>query len=144
MARTFTSRAVIAELALLLNRLPGMLPTAFFCPNVAVGSSRPPSPYPVVFTPWSRRWPMVAAAPVGCFDGGIVVGKHRQPALDFSRDKIIPAMLPDGPAGRVRTAQPHPGTARHGKIVVQLLQATGHPTQSHGGAPAHHGFLTRP
>jgi len=48
-ARTFTSRAVIAELALLLNRLPGMLPTAFNCPNVAVGSSRPPSPYRVVF-----------------------------------------------------------------------------------------------
>src|SRR5262249_57038669 len=34
-----------------------------------------------------------AAAPVGCFQGGIVVGKHRQPDLDFSRNKIMPVML---------------------------------------------------
>ena len=37
--------------------------------------------------------PAITAAPVGCWTGGIVVGKHRQPALDFSRDKIIPVML---------------------------------------------------
>jgi len=91
--QTFTSRAVIAELAVLLNRLPGMLPTAFNCPAMTVPPTRVPSPYRVVFTPRSRRWPTIAAAPVGCFDGGIVVGKHRQPALDFSRDKIIPVML---------------------------------------------------
>jgi hypothetical protein len=89
--RTFTSRAVIAELASLLNRLPGMLPTAFSCPAMAGGFA--PSPYRLVFTPRSRRWPTIAAAPVGCWDGGILVGKHRQPALDFSRDKIIPVML---------------------------------------------------
>jgi hypothetical protein len=91
--QTFTSRAVIAELAVLLNRLPGMLPTAFSCPPMTVPPTRVPSPYQVLFTPRSRRWPTIAAAPVGCFDGGIVVGKHRQPALDFSRDKIIPVML---------------------------------------------------
>jgi hypothetical protein len=89
--RTFTSGAVIAQLASLLNRLPGMLPTGFSCP--AMRGAFPPSPYRVVFTPRSRRWPAIAAAPVGCFDGGILVGKHRQPALDFSRDKIIPVML---------------------------------------------------
>ena len=91
--QTFTSRAVIAELAVLLNRLPGMLPTAFSCPPMTVPPTRVPSPYRVVFTPRSRQWPTIAAAPVGCFQGGIVVGKHRQPALDFSRDKIIPVML---------------------------------------------------
>src|SRR6516225_7311240 len=93
LTQTFTSRAVIAELAVLLNRLPGMLPTAFNCPAMTVPPTRVPSPYRVVFTPRSRRWPTIAAAPVGCFDGGIVVGKHKQPALDFSRDKIIPVML---------------------------------------------------
>jgi hypothetical protein len=91
--RAFTSRAVIAELASLLNRLPGMLPTAFSCPAMTAAPARVPSPYRVVFTPQSRRWPTIVAAPVGCWDGGIVVGKHRQPALDFSRDKIIPEML---------------------------------------------------
>lgn len=89
--RTFTSGAVIAQLGALLNRLPGMLPASFSCP--AMRAAFPPSPYRVVFTPWSRRWPAIAAAPVGCWDGGILVGRHRQPALDFSRDKIIPAML---------------------------------------------------
>jgi hypothetical protein len=89
--RTFPSRAVIAELAVLLNRLPGMLPTGFSCPAQRAGP--PPSPYRLVFTPRSRRWPAIAAAPVGCLHGGIVAGKHRQPALDFSRDGIIPVML---------------------------------------------------
>jgi len=93
LTRTFTSRAVIAELAALLNRLPGMLPTAFSCPAMTWPPARVPSPYRVVFTPRSRQWPTIAAAPVGCFQGGIVVGKHRQPALDFSRDKIMPVML---------------------------------------------------
>jgi hypothetical protein len=91
--RTFTSRAVIAELAALLNRLPGMLPAAFGCPNMTESPSRVPSPYRVVFTPRSRGWPAVAAAPLGCWDGGIVVGGHKQPALDFSRDKIMLVML---------------------------------------------------
>jgi len=91
--RTFTSRAVIAELASLLNRLPGMLPTAFNCPAMTWPLTRVPSPYRVVFTPRSRQWPTIAAAPVGCFDGGIVVGKYKQPALDFSRDKIMPVLL---------------------------------------------------
>jgi hypothetical protein len=91
--RTFTSRTVIAELAALLNRLPGMLPTAFSCPAMRVGAGPPLWPYRLVFTPRSRQWPTIAAAPIGCFQGGIVVGKHRQPALDFSRDKIMPAML---------------------------------------------------
>jgi hypothetical protein len=91
--RTFTSRAVITQLAALLNRLPGMLPTAFNCPAMTEPLTRIPSPYRIVFTPRSRRWPTIAAAPVGCFDGGIVVGKHKQPALDFSRDKIMPVML---------------------------------------------------
>jgi hypothetical protein len=91
--RTFTSRTVIALLAALLNRLPGMLPTAFSCPDMAAGSSAGPSPYRVVFTPRSGRRATITAAPVGCFDGGILVGKHTQPALDFSHDKIIPAML---------------------------------------------------
>lgn len=89
--RAVTSRAVIAQLASLLNRLPGMLPTGFSCPDMR--AALPPSPYRLVFTPQSRRWPTITAAPVGCFQGGIVVGKHRQPTLDFSRDKIIPAML---------------------------------------------------
>jgi len=89
--RAFTSRAVIAELASLLSRLPGMLPTAFSCPAMAAAPG--PAPYRVVFTPQSRRWPTIVAAPAGCWDGGIVVGKHKQPALDFSRDKIIPEML---------------------------------------------------
>lgn len=89
--RAFTSRAVITQLAALLNRLPGMLPMAFFCPDMRAGFQ--PSPYRLVFIPWSRRWPVITAAPVGCFEGGIVVGKHRQPALDFSRDKILPVML---------------------------------------------------
>ena len=93
LTRTFTSRAVIAELAALLNRLPGMLPTAFNCPAMRTGSSPPPSPYRLVFTPRSRQWPTITAAPVGCSPGGIMVGKHRQPALDFSRDKIMPVML---------------------------------------------------
>ncbi len=91
MTWTFTSGALIAQLASLLNRLPGMLPTAFSCP--AMRGPVGPSPYRVVFTPRSRRWPTIAAAPVGCFDGGMLVGKHRQPALDFSRDKIIPVVL---------------------------------------------------
>lgn len=91
--RAFTSRAVIAEFASLLNRLPGMLPTAFSCPPMAVAPTRVPSPYRVAFTPRSHRWPSIVTAPVGCWDGGIVVGKHRQPALDFSRDKIISVML---------------------------------------------------
>ncbi|HEY2304668.1 MAG TPA: hypothetical protein VGI05_02185 [Streptosporangiaceae bacterium] len=91
--RAFTSRVVITQLAALLNRLPGMLPTAFNCPAMTVPPTRALSPYRVVFTPWSRRWPTITAAPVGCFQGGVVVGKHRQPALDFSRDKIIPVML---------------------------------------------------
>src|SRR5262249_14561388 len=91
--RTFTSRAVITQLAALLNRLPVMLPTTFSCPAMKVGASPPPPPAGLVFTPRSRQWPTIAAAPVGCFQGGVVVGKHRQPALDFSRDKIIPAML---------------------------------------------------
>lgn len=91
MTRAFTSRAVITELARLLNRLPGMLPIAFNCP--AMSGRIPPSPYRVVFTPRSRQWPAIIAAPVGCWDGGVLVGKHRQPALDFSRDKIIPVML---------------------------------------------------
>ncbi len=89
--RTFISRAAITQLAALLNRLPGMLPIAFSCQAMRAGL--PPSPYRLVFTPRSRQWPTIAAAPVGCFQGGIVVGKHRQPALDFSRDKIIPVML---------------------------------------------------
>jgi hypothetical protein len=89
--RTFASRAVVAELAALVNRLPGMLPIGFSCPAMRAGF--PPSPYRVVFTPRSRRWPTIAAAPVGCWDGGIVVGKNRQPALDFSRDKIMPVVL---------------------------------------------------
>jgi hypothetical protein len=46
-----------------------------------------------VFTPRSLRGPATAAAPVGCWNGGIVVGKRKQPALDFSRDKIMPVML---------------------------------------------------
>src|SRR5215472_11424618 len=91
--RTFTSRAVITQLAALLNRLPGMLPTAFNCPAMTEPLTRIPSPYRVVFTPRLRQWPTIAAAPVGCWDGGIVVGKRRQPALDFSRDKIMPVML---------------------------------------------------
>ena len=91
--RTFTSQAVITQLAALLNQLPGMLPTAFNCPIMRVGARPLPSPYRLAFTPRSRRWPTIAAAPVGCFQGGIVVGKHRQPALDFSRGKIIPVML---------------------------------------------------
>jgi hypothetical protein len=91
--RTFTSRAVIAQLATLLNRLPGMLPTTFFCPNMTEPLTRIPSPYRVVFTPRSRQRPTIAAAPVGCWDGGIVVGKRKQPAVDFSRDKIMPVML---------------------------------------------------
>jgi len=91
--RTFTSQAVITQLAALLNRLPGMLPTAFYCPIMRVGARPLPSPYRLAFTPRSRGWPTIAAAPVGCFQGGIVVGKHRQPALDFSRGKIIPVML---------------------------------------------------
>jgi hypothetical protein len=91
--RTFTSRAVITQLAALLNQLPGMLPTTFNCPAMKVGARPPPSPYRLVFTPRSRQWPTIAAAPVGCFQGGIVVGKHKQPALDFSRDKIVPVML---------------------------------------------------
>ena len=91
--RTFTSRAVVAQLAALLNRLPGMLPTAFNCPAMTRPLTRVPSPYRVVFTPRLRQWPTIAAAPVGCWDGGIVVGKRRQPALDFSRDKIMPVML---------------------------------------------------
>jgi len=91
--RTFTSRAVITQLAALLNQLPGMLPTAFNCPAMRVGARPPPSPYRLVFTPRSRQWPTIAAAPVGCFQGGIVVGKHKQPPLDFSRDKIMPVML---------------------------------------------------
>jgi hypothetical protein len=61
---------VIAELASLLNRLPGMLPTAFSCPAMAAAPARVPSPYRVVFTPQSRRWPTIVAAPVGCWDGG--------------------------------------------------------------------------
>jgi hypothetical protein len=91
--RAFTSPAVITQLAALLNRLPGMLPTAFNCPAMRTGSSPPPSPYRLVFTPRSRQWPTITAAPVGCSQGGIMAGKHRQPALDFSRDKIIPVML---------------------------------------------------
>lgn len=90
-ARAFASRAVIAQLAALLNRLPGMLPTAFNCPAMRAGF--PPSPYRLVFTPLSRQWPVISAAPVGCFQGGVAAGTHRQPALDFSRDKIIPVML---------------------------------------------------
>jgi hypothetical protein len=35
---------------------------------------------------------VITAAPVGCFDGGVVVGGHRQPTLDFSRDKIMSVM----------------------------------------------------
>jgi len=31
--------------------------------------------------------------PVGGTGGGIVVGTHRQSALDFSRDEIMPVML---------------------------------------------------
>ena len=91
--RAFTSPAVITQLAALLNRLPGMLPTAFNCPAMRTGSSPPPSPYRLVFTPRPRQWPTITAAPVGCSQGGIMVGKHRQPALDFSRDKIIPVIL---------------------------------------------------
>jgi hypothetical protein len=90
--RTFTSRAVIAELAELLNRLPGMPPTAFSCPDMTRPLTRIPSPYGVVFTPRSR-WPTIVAAPVGCWHGGVAVGTHRQPALDFSRDEIMPVML---------------------------------------------------
>jgi hypothetical protein len=89
--RTFISPTLITQLAALLNRLPGMLPIAFNCPAMRAGP--PPSPYRLVFTRRSRQWPTIAAAPVGCWDGGIVVGKHSQPALDFSRDKIIPVML---------------------------------------------------
>jgi hypothetical protein len=91
--RTFTSQAVIAQLAALLNRLPGMLPIGLSCPPETRPLTRVPSPYRVVFTTRSRRWPTIAAAPVGCWDGGIVVGKRKQPALDFSRDKITPVML---------------------------------------------------
>jgi hypothetical protein len=89
--RTFISRAVIDQFATLLNRLPGMLPLAFSCPMMTTESMT--SPYRIVFTPQSRRWPMIAASPVGCYAGGVVVGGHRQPSLDFSRDKIIPVML---------------------------------------------------
>lgn len=90
-SRTFTSRAVITRLAVLLNRLPGMLPVSFSCP--AMTGPFAPSPYRVAFTPRSRQWLPIAAAPAGCWDGGIVAGRHRQPTLDFSRDKIIPVML---------------------------------------------------
>jgi hypothetical protein len=92
--RTFTSRAVIAELAALLNRLPGLLPSssAGNCP--AMSAQSPPSPYRLVFTPQSRRWPAIAAAdPGGCSPGGVFTGKQKQPALDFDHDKIIPVML---------------------------------------------------
>jgi hypothetical protein len=91
--RAFAARAVITQLASLLNRLPGMLPTAFNCPAMTVPPITVLTPYRVVFTPRSGRWPTITATPVGCFQGGVVVGKHRQPALDFSRDKIIPVML---------------------------------------------------
>lgn len=91
--RTFASRAVITQLAVLLNQLPGMLPTSFSCPAMKGGARPPPSPYRLVFAPRSRQWPTIAAAPVGCFQGGIVVGKHKQPTLDFSGDKIMPVML---------------------------------------------------
>jgi hypothetical protein len=67
------------------------LPTAFNCP--AMRGPLGPSPYRVVYTARSRQWPAIAAAPLGCWDGGIVVGKHRQPALDFSRGKILRVML---------------------------------------------------
>jgi hypothetical protein len=89
--RTFTSRSVIGQLATLLNRLPGMLPLAFSCPMMTSGL--PPSPYRIVFTPRSRRWPTIAASPAGCYAGGVVVGGQRQTTLDFSHDKIIPVML---------------------------------------------------
>jgi hypothetical protein len=89
--RTFTSGTVIEQFATLLNRLPGMLPLAFSCPMMTSGL--PPSPYRIVFTPESRRWPKIAASPVGCYAGGVVVGGQRQPTLDFSRDKIMPVML---------------------------------------------------
>jgi hypothetical protein len=89
--RTFTSRSVIEQFATLLNRLPGMPPTGFMCPMMTSGP--PPSPYRIVFTPESRRWPMIAASPVGCDVGGVVAGGLKQPALDFSHDKIMPTML---------------------------------------------------
>jgi hypothetical protein len=89
--RTFTSRSVIEQFATLLNRLPGMLPIGFICLNMTSGPA--PSPYRIVFTPESRRWPTIAASPVGCVGGGGVAGGLKQPALDFSRDKIVPTML---------------------------------------------------
>jgi hypothetical protein len=75
MTRTFTSPAVVAELASLLNRLPASVPFVESCPAAAV------APYSVIFTPRSARWPRIVVTPSGCFVDGIRVGGHTQPAL---------------------------------------------------------------
>lgn len=49
--RAFTSRSVITQLAALLNRLPGMLPTAFSCPAMSGRAGFPSSPLPARVQP---------------------------------------------------------------------------------------------
>ncbi len=78
LTRTFTSRAVVARLAALLNGMPAMPGVVMSCPAI------PASPYRITFDPAATRWPRMVFSPTGCFSAGVSVGGTEQPALTTS------------------------------------------------------------
>jgi hypothetical protein len=76
--RTFTSPAVVARLAALVNGWPAMPDIVLNCPAIRVSSLM----YRLVFVPASSRWPVISIASDGCLSSGVKAGGHGQPALD--------------------------------------------------------------
>ncbi|MHB1434057.1 MAG: hypothetical protein ACYCVZ_18320, partial [Streptosporangiaceae bacterium] len=85
LTRTFTSRAVVARLAALINGLPAMPGVVMSCPAI------PASPYRITFAPAAARWPRVVVSPTGCFSAGVSAGGKEQPAL-ATDGRLIAAM----------------------------------------------------
>jgi hypothetical protein len=72
--RTFTSSAIIATLADLLNNLQAAPDVAMSCPNAEAS-------YQLRFSPRDRGAPEVVASTAGCEDVHVTTGAIPQPAL---------------------------------------------------------------
>ena len=78
LTRTFTSPAVVARLAALVNGWPAMPDIVLNCPAIRTSSLL----YRLVFVPASSRWPAISITSDGCLSSGVKAGGHGQPALD--------------------------------------------------------------